>query len=213
VTPPSDIEGQRETARAYYTEKLRQHGASARGVDWPSAASQYLRFAQLLKVCDFSQAFSVNDFGCGYGALLDYFEFRGVDTPIRYTGIDISMEMIEAARAKWKHRAETEFVVVAECRDVADYSIASGVFNVKLDWPIEAWETYIRSILTNLRAKSRLGVGVNFMAMVEEPSDQRLYRTDPDRWIGFFRVELGCPAELISDYGLSEFTLLARTDR
>jgi hypothetical protein len=39
-----------------------------------------------------------------------------------------------------------------------------------------------------------------------------LYRTDPGRWIRFLRDELGASAELISDYGLNEFTLLARTE-
>ena len=210
---PSEIAEQRETARAYYTEKVKRHGANARGVDWPSAASQYLRFAQLLKGCDFSRGFSLNDFGCGYGALLDYFGFRGVDTAIDYTGIDISVEMIAAARTKWKRRPGTRFVVGATCPGAADYSLASGVFNVKLDWPVETWEAYVASILKDLRANSRHGFAVNFMLPLDGSSDARLYRTDPDRWIGFCRDRLECPAELISDYGLHEFTLLARTDR
>jgi SAM-dependent methyltransferase len=211
--PAPDVEGPRETARAYYTERLRQHGATARGVDWPSAASQYLRFAQLLKVCDLSQAFSLNDFGCGYGALLEYFRFRGIDTPIRYTGIDVSAEMVAAAQAKWSQRATTAFVVAAACPGAADYSVASGIFNIKLDWPTEAWEDYVESILRDLRANSRLGVSVNFMQSLDGASDPRLYRTDPGRWIGFLRDELGCPTDLITDYGLDEFTLLARTER
>ena len=209
----SGIEGPRETARAYYTARLGQHGANARGVDWPSAASQYLRFAQLLKVCDLSLAFSLNDFGCGYGALLDYLGFRGIESAIAYTGIDISAEMIAAARAKWSGRAATRFVVGASCGDIADYSVASGVFNVKLDWATDAWELYVESILRDLSATSRLGLAVNFMLVRDEPSDPRLYRTAPDRWIGFLRDALGRPAELISDYGLNEFTLLIRTDR
>jgi SAM-dependent methyltransferase len=211
--PAPDILGPRESARAYYTEKLRQHGASARGVDWPSVASQYLRFAQLLKVCDLSQALSLNDFGCGYGALLDYFSFRGIGAPIRYTGTDVSAEMVAAARAKWSGRPATEFVVAAACPGAADYSVASGVFNVKLDWPVDAWEAYIESIQRDLCANSRLGFAVNFMLPLDEPADPRLYRTDPGRWIGFLRDGLGCTAELISDYGLNEFTLLARRGR
>jgi SAM-dependent methyltransferase len=207
-----DVEGQRETARTYYKERLRQHGASARGVDWPSAASQYLRFAQLLKVCDLTQAFSVNDFGCGYGALLDYFAFRGIDTPIRYTGIDVSAEMVAAARTKWSDRPATEFLVAATCRGIADYSVASGIFNVKLDWPVGTWEIYVESILRDLCTNSRRGFSVNFIQVLDGSSDPRLYRTNPDRWIAFLRDELGRPPELISDYGLNEFTLLARKD-
>src|SRR5262249_10395297 len=161
------------------------------------------------KACDLSQTFSVNDFGCGYGALLDYFKFRGIGTPVRYTGIDISAEMIAAARAKWSRRAETAFVVGAACPGPADYWIASGVFNVKLGWPVDAWEAYVASILRDLGANSRIGFAVNFMLPLKGASDPRLYRTGPDRWIGFLRDALGCTAELVSDYGLNEFTLLA----
>jgi SAM-dependent methyltransferase len=201
---------QGDTARTYYSEMLKRHGATARGVDWPSAASQYLRFVQLLKLCDFSRPFSINDFGCGYGALLEYFEYRRPAVAIRYHGIDISPPMIEAAELRWKHNTLATFSVDSQCRDVADYSLASGVFNVKLDWPIEEWEAYIKSILTDLCAKSRRGFSVNFMLPLEQPSgEQLLYRTGPDRWMDFLK-ELDCSAEQISDYGLREFTLLAR---
>jgi hypothetical protein len=33
----------------YYSQKVETHGASAKGVDWNSKESQFLRFAQLLK--------------------------------------------------------------------------------------------------------------------------------------------------------------------
>lgn len=201
-----------DTARAYYTGKLRRHGATARGVDWSSAASQYLRFAQLVKVCDLRRPFSLNDFGCGYGALLEYFDFRHPDLTVRYHGIDISPEMIEAARAKWAHKPAATFSVGAQCPDIADYSVASGVFNVKLDWPVAPWEAYVRSILADLRAKSRRGFAVNFMLPLDdEPSaEQALYRTLPEPWTGFLASELGCAADTLADYGQREFTLLAR---
>lgn len=199
---------ERETARDYYSEKLKQHGATARGVDWPSAASQYLRFAQLLKLCDFNLPFSINDFGCGYGALLEYFEYRQINLAIAYHGVDISPSMIEAAKTLWRHRPLATFTTGCECPGIADYSIASGVFNVKLEWPTEAWERYIESILTDLCAKSRRGFAVNFML---PPDDEPLlYRTRPDRWLDFVARRLDYSPVLVTDYGLREFTLLAR---
>lgn len=204
------MHSQGDTARTYYSEKLKRYGATARGVDWPSAASQYLRFVQLLKVCDFSRPFSINDFGCGYGALLEYFEYRRPEVAIRYHGIDISPPMIAAAELRWKQNTLATFAIDSACRDIADYSIASGVFNVKLGWSVEEWEGYIKSILIDLHAKSRHGLSVNFMLPLDEPSDeQSLYRTRPDHWIDFMK-ELGCCAATISDYGLREFTLLVR---
>jgi SAM-dependent methyltransferase len=204
------MDGQRDTARDYYSEKLRRHGTSARGVDWPSAASQYLRFVQLLKICDCSHPLSLNDFGCGYGALLEYFEYRRLDVPIEYHGVDVSPSMIEAARRLWQHDARARFSIDSACRNVADYSLASGVFNVKLDWPVDAWEDYIESILRDLRANSRRGFSVNFMLPLDQPSgEQSLYRTRPDRWMEFLEG-LDCRPQQVSDYGLREFTLLVR---
>ncbi|MBV5304836.1 MAG: hypothetical protein JZU70_11665 [Chlorobium sp.] len=56
----------------YYTTKLAEHGETPRGVDWNGEESQTLRFEQLCKIIDTSKHFSINDIGCGYGALYDY---------------------------------------------------------------------------------------------------------------------------------------------
>ena len=56
----------------YYTSKLAQHGETPRGVDWNGEQSQMLRFEQLSKIVDTSTQFSINDLGCGYGALYDF---------------------------------------------------------------------------------------------------------------------------------------------
>jgi len=200
-----------ETVANYYSEKLRRHGTAPRGADWSSTASQFLRFAQLVKICDFGVPFSLNDFGCGYGALLSYFADRHASSAIAYRGIDIAPDMIEAARHCWKQTPRAEFVVGAECGSKADYSVASGVFNVRLGWPVAAWEAYVQSILSDLHRSSRIGFSVNFMSPLNDPaSGENLYRVRPDRWAGFCSGELGCKVERISGYGLPEFTLLVR---
>jgi len=56
----------------YYTARIRKFGATPLGVDWTCQPTQELRFVQLLTVCDFASAFSLNDLGCGYGALLSF---------------------------------------------------------------------------------------------------------------------------------------------
>ena len=56
----------------YYSAKLAQHGETPHGVDWNGDESQVLRFEQLVKVIDQKNAFSINDLGCGYGALFDH---------------------------------------------------------------------------------------------------------------------------------------------
>lgn len=201
----------RETVRDYYSEKLKRHGAAPRGVDWSSTASQFLRFAQLVKLCDLSRPFSLNDFGCGYGALLAYLADHHPSAVVTYRGIDIAPDMIAAARHLWKQIPRAEFAVGAACGTMADYAVASGVFNVRLGWPVAAWDAYVESILSDLHASSRIGFGVNFMSpLADETAGENLYRAEPERWIGFCRDHLGCTVEHISGYGLPEFTLLVR---
>ena len=42
-----DERGVLSAVRDYYSDKVRQHGATARGVDWNSEETQELRFSQL----------------------------------------------------------------------------------------------------------------------------------------------------------------------
>jgi SAM-dependent methyltransferase len=201
----------RDRVGTYYSGTLNRHGATPRGVDWEDTAAQNLRFVQLLKIGDFDQACSLNDFGCGYGALLAWLADRHPTTAIAYHGIDVSPPMIEAARALWRHNSGATFTVGSACGQLADYSLASGVFNVRLGCPIDAWQAYVESILVDLRQNSRLGFSVNFvLPALGRPAESGLYCSPHEPWIEFCAGKLGCVVELVSDYGLREFTLLAR---
>ena len=71
----------------YYSRKITAFGASPQGVDWNGEESQLLRFAQLTQLID-TDSGTLNDWGCGYGALLDY--LRRHHPGIDYHGIDVA---------------------------------------------------------------------------------------------------------------------------
>src|SRR5207245_7679873 len=112
-----------DAVQRYYSGKVAEHGPTAKGVDWNDTDSQELRFEQLLKLCDTTAPFTINDYGCGYGALAAYLEQRGY--ACTYTGFDISPEMLAQARELSRGR----FVAADDELDVADYTVASGIFN------------------------------------------------------------------------------------
>lgn len=206
------LESVYETIEKYYTAKISKHGATPFGVDWTCIATQQLRFVQLLKICQFNTPFVLNDLGCGYGALLSYLSERRAATKIDYRGVDLSAAMINHARRLHLDRPRARFVVGRSCSQVADFSVASGIFNVKLEQDLVAWEYFIVETLLDMKANSRRGFSVNFM-LPEAPnsaSQETLYRTVPERWIEFCNDRLDCSAELIANYGLREFTLLVR---
>lgn len=197
---------------AYYSARIARFGATPLGVDWTCVATQNLRFIQLLRICDFGAAFSVNDFGCGYGALLDFCRERHPHWALDYAGIDLSEPMVAAARSKWAGTPDTGFHVGGRAPRSADVCVASGLFNVCQSIPRADWEVFVRDTLREMRRTCSIGFSANFMSPVPagvHPAPE-LYRTTPPPWIAFCEQELGCRVELVEGYGLREFTLLAR---
>ncbi len=207
MPPPLDA------VSAYYSDTLRRFGATPRGVDWPNRPNQELRFVQLLKLCDFAEPRTLNDVGCGYGALRGFLGRRHRRARIDYLGTDVSAAMVAAARRRWRHRADCAFELAEGAVRVADYSLASGLFNVKLDCPLPEWEALVARTLDNLHRHSRLGYAVNFIAPPApgQPSPPQLYRPPAERWLAHIAAaHQGAQATVLRGHGLPEYTLLVR---
>ena len=193
----------------YYTQRLVEHGPIARGADWSSEASQRLRFEQLLKVCGSPVGeVSLLDFGCGYGALAD--ELLAEGWSFRYQGYDISAAMIEAGRVRHFGDARVRFVDDLAALARADYVVASGIFNVRLDTPDEAWEAYMVDMLDRMAALASRGFSFNVLTAYSDPERRRadLYYADPLRWFQHCRTRFSRHVALLHNYALYEFTIL-----
>jgi SAM-dependent methyltransferase len=208
---PAKLDAVFRNVEAYYTGKLAEYGATPLGVDWPCQATQWLRFVQLLKLCNFDTAVSLNDLGCGYGELATFLHRRYPRASIDYLGIDLSSAMVRRARRRHRGDPATRFLVGRTCRRQADYSLASGIMNVMLGHPPPLWENFVRNILTDMHCNSRQGFAVNFCRSGRaDLGEDELYCSAPGPWVRFCEVELGCSVEIVGDYGLSEYTLLVR---
>ena len=191
----------------YYDEKIRTHGPTARGVDWNSPESQELRFAQLLNVVDYTRPFTVNDFGCGYGALVDYLEALGFY--YEYTGFDISEEMVARARQLFP---DSRFVnQQSELRE-ADYTLASGIFNVRLQTGDDEWKQYMLGVLETMNSLSKSGFAFNALTKYSDAEFMRpdLYYADPLFFFDHCKTKFSKYVTLLHDYPLYEFTILVR---
>jgi SAM-dependent methyltransferase len=201
-----------DAVRRYYSEKIVEHGPSAKGVDWRDEASQELRFEQLLKVCDPAAPFTINDYGCGYGALATYLEELGVD--FRYTGFDISTEQLAQARELLAGSERCTFVGTEAELARADYTVASGIFNVRLDAPAEAWAAQALETLGRLDELSVRGFSFNMLTSYSDPELMRddLWYADPREVFDHCKRTFSRWVALLHDYGLWEFTILVRKD-
>lgn len=194
----------------YYSDKLAEFGATPSGVDWNGSESQDLRFRQLSKVIDRDSDFSVNDLGCGYGAMLEYLSARYGQ--LKYRGYDISQAMLDAAREAFSGRSPTDFVLASAPTETADFGVASGIFNVKLDADRPSWEAYITSTLDAIDATSKYGFAFNCLTSYSDQDRMRdsLYYGDPSFWFDLCKRKYSRQVALLHDYGLFEFTMIVR---
>lgn len=108
-----------EEVANYYAEKLASHGQTPRGVDWNGEASQLLRFEQLARIID-TRPCSVNDLGCGYGAMVEFMAER--QPGCSYLGVDISVDMIDAARTRYADHEKARWIVAAEPDEIVGHA-------------------------------------------------------------------------------------------
>ena len=196
---------------SYYTEKLEKHGDTPQGVDWNGGESQIVRFEQLCKIINPKMPrFSINDLGCGYGALLDY--LHDYHASCTYLGVDISSEMIASANERYKEVPHTSFTEASEPDQQADFSVASGIFNVRLDRSSNEWRDHIENTLDILNRSSKIGFSFNCLTSYSDEDKKRdyLYYADPCQLFDLCKRKYSRQVALLHDYGLYEFTILIR---
>lgn len=196
----------------YYAAKLAGYGATPRGVDWACKTTQSLRFTQLLRLCPADAPFSLIDLGCGYGALASFLAKHRRAAGVEYLGIDLSPEMVRRGRRRHAGDGHVRFVVGRSVSQTSDYVVASGIMNVMVGFSLLTWEKFVSTMLLDMHRMSKAGFAVNFLKKPGQPSQRgQLYCTTPGKWAQFCERELGRSIEILDDYGLPEFTLLART--
>ena len=196
---------------AYYAGRIEDHGATPEGVDWNSEESQRLRFRQLLKVAPPAGGFSLNDYGCGYGALLDFLDAE--DAQVRYHGYDLCPAMIASARDRHgDHRSDASFGDRAQDLPVADFTVASGIFNVLAGADESSWRDYVWETTRLMAEHSRQGIAFNMLTTYSDWMLPELYYADPLQVFDWCKRELSRHVALLHDYGLYEFTVIVRFD-
>jgi SAM-dependent methyltransferase len=197
-----------ENVEQYYSAKVEAHGATPIGVDWNSEESQRLRFAKLLQVCGDREPFSLLDYGCGYGALAGYLDERGISN--EYIGFDISERMIGEARRLYGDAPGRTFHSKEADLPLVDYTVASGIFNVKLQASDDEWHAYAVDVVDRIAKLSRRGFAFNVLTLYSDPERRRpdLHYADPLYWFDHCKRTISSRVALLHDYPLYEFTIL-----
>jgi SAM-dependent methyltransferase len=199
-----------QNVERYYSEKVTTFGPTPTGVDWKSAESQAMRFDQLLRLFQRDGPFTINDYGCGYGALVDYLANR--NPGFMYRGFDISERMIAEARQVHGQSSRCEFFSAKSLLSPADYTVASGIFNVKLETPESEWLEYILATLREFVGLSRRAFAFNALTSYSDLEFMRpdLYYADPLYFFDYCKKNCSRMVSLLHDYPLHEFTIVVR---
>jgi SAM-dependent methyltransferase len=192
--------------KSYYQSKINQFGSTPLGVDWSSESSQNLRFEKLLRYIPLKENDSILDFGCGYGALLDYLKCRKMFP--NYTGLDLVSEMLEVAAIR-NPEVALNFISELPPDRNWDYITMSGVFNVKGDTKIDEWEVYLTETLNSVMRLANKGISFNLLTSLNDLNRRKdhLYYCNPKEIA--LKINLESPFTLTIDhsYELWEFTV------
>ena len=198
----------------YFTEKLETFGATAKGVDYNGEQARLIRFAELVKIIDPAKRFSIIDYGCGYGAMFEYLQEKGWE--FDYYGVDLIEKMVSAGREKYKDFSNAHFTTNEKELPVANYLVAAGIFNIKLESPYDEWQDFICKTLPRMNALCSKGFSFNMLTkysdadrMAERPD---LFYGDPLFFFDFCKRNFSRNVALLHDYGLYDFTILVRKD-
>ena len=96
---------------------------------------------------------------------------------------------------------------------VSDYTVASGVFNVKLDAEVDEWTEYVMETISDAWRAQHLGIAFNMLTSYSDPN-HACGPTTQTRRSSSITASGACRRHvaLLHDYGLWEFTLLVRFD-
>src|SRR5689334_9894310 len=103
----------------YHESMLAVHGSTPGGVGWNGVTAQELRFEQLARLLRGDAEFSINDLGCGYGALYDYLGRK--HKSFSYRGYDVSAAMVAAASASHARAGNATFACASAPDRIADF--------------------------------------------------------------------------------------------
>lgn len=119
---------QRDRIAKYYNNCVASQGNSVDAVGWFSSETQLVRFDSLVTIDHLCNR-NILDVGCGLGHFYKYVSdyFPGV----KYTGIDVSKEMVSLASKNWPDGIfELKDIDDLDIFQKYDYVFSSGAFNM-----------------------------------------------------------------------------------
>ncbi|MDQ6992213.1 MAG: class I SAM-dependent methyltransferase [Mariprofundus sp.] len=149
---------QRQRIVDRHRDSLKRHGYHPNALYWSSIEIQQLRF-KILAAVGMKEADSLLDVGCGFADFKSWLEGEG--TAVKYTGVDLSPDLLRVAQQKHPDAALL-------CGELLDFSFAANAF----DWvalsgamneQLHDDGDYARKMIAQMYHISRKGIAFNML--------------------------------------------------
>lgn len=192
----------------HYEQCFARYGDNYQGVDWPNLADLHKRFKVMLAVAHGKSAFSLLDFGCGNGLLLEYLLTSPEFSSIQYTGLDLSASFVKVCQEKFPQYRFLCGDVLQDPKiiDTYDFIIMNGVLTERCELSQAEMWSYTQRLLKNLFAKCRVGLAFNAMTKCVDWEREELFHLPFDQLAQFLKENLSNHFQIRQDYGLYEYT-------
>ena len=167
--------------REFYRALFERHGDDPRSLSWRDDRTQRERHERIARCFEReSGEFSVHEVGCGLG---DFGAYLGERHPAaRYSGSDIVEPFVEACRKRFPaSRFELRDVSAGAGEERYDFVVQSGMFNPRLDTPVEEWREFVFHTLEAMYRMARKALVTDFLTTYSDAERRRddLFYLDP----------------------------------
>ena len=194
---------------SFYEDCFEKHGDGPEGHHWPNMDDLIKRYNIMLGVIKNSQKKnSLLDFGCGSAMLYQHILKYYSDLNVEYSGLDLSLKFIEAAKLKFPH---TKFYCVdllqrPEDLKNFDYIVINGVFTERINLSFDEMLDYFKRMIRVIFSKANKGIAFNVMSKQVDWEKNFLFHLPLDTLALFLTEELTRDFVIRNDYGLYEYT-------
>jgi SAM-dependent methyltransferase len=206
---PMGVDEALEKYRSYFNEKIKRFGAVPQGVDYNGPEAQAIRFAQLLRIIDGRRPFEIIDFGCGYGALLEF--LLRERWKFRYQGYDMLESMVKTASRTHESRKNATFAADAA---IPWGRLIAGDLQQQVRCIDAEWRDRALEVLGMMNALCTRAFSFNMLTSYSDADKMAvrpdLYFADPLFYFDHCKRHFGANVALLHDYGLYDFTILVR---
>ena len=186
-----------------YKERLNKFGNNVRALATGTKKRRDIRYKILTEI-GIRNGDTILDYGCGMATYFDYLKQNNIK--IKYTGVDISEDLINIAKIK---HPNLKFIVgdiktLMLKKKKFDYAVCSQVFNHKYKFSNNT--KIVKNNLIQLFGLTRKGLAIDFLTNDVDFKEKHLFYHSPDKMFNFSR-KITNQVTLKHNYKLFEFCL------